>query len=100
MNRAEALELARLATAFADGETLRIYINLHGWTDWNPNGGIRLADPDFRWCVKPKAPEPMEFWTNVHESGTLIWYKTAEEAQQNAGPRATRVAVHFREVMP
>ena len=100
MNRAEALELARLATAFADGETLRIYINLHGWTDWNPNGGIRLADPDFRWCVKPKAPEPLECWVNVYERGWSLPNKTAEEAQRNAGPEATRVAVHFREVMP
>ena len=100
MNRAEALELARLATAFADGETLRIYINLHGWTDWNPNGGIRLADPDFRWCVKPKAREPLECWVNVYQSGSLSPHKTAEEAQRNAASDAIRVAVHFREVMP
>ena len=100
MNREQAWDLARLAKAFAVGETLQIYINLHGWIDWNPNGGIRLADPDFRWCVKPKAPKPMEFWINVYEHDDPIVHNTAEEARQNAGPKATRIAVHFREVMP
>jgi len=103
VNREQAWELARLATAFADGETLQIYINLHGWTDWNPNGGIRLADPDFRWCVKPKAPkapEPIECWVNVYQYDQFAAHKTADEAKQCAGPSATRVAVHFREVMP
>lgn len=100
MNREQAWELARLAKAFAVGETLQIYINRHGWTDWNPNGGIRLADPDFRWCVKPKAPEPLECWVNVYQSTHVAAHKTADEAKQNAGPSAVRVAVHFREVMP
>ncbi|MHB1799323.1 MAG: hypothetical protein ACYCUI_13655 [Vulcanimicrobiaceae bacterium] len=100
MNREQAGELARLATAFADGETLQIYITLHGWTDWNPNGGIPIGDQDYRWRIKPKAPEPMECWANVYQNGTLIWHKTAEEAEQNARSDATRVAVHLREVMP
>ena len=100
MNREQALELARLATAFADGKTLQIYISAYGWDDWNPNGDVPMGDPDSRWRIKPKAVDPLECWVNVYKNGWLASHTTAEEAQQYTGSHATRVAVHFREVMP
>ncbi len=100
MNRNQALELAHLAKAFADGETLQFQVGSHWWTYPAIPPGPILGDPSYRWRIKPKAPEPMEFWINVYEHDEPIVHKTAEEARQNAGSKATRIAVHFREVTP
>jgi len=41
--------------------------------------------------------EPKTIWVNEHENGFYA-YRTEEAAKRNAGSRATRVAVEYREV--
>jgi hypothetical protein len=45
-------------------------------------------------------PEPFEAWGNFYGGFFPVLYRTLERAKTNAGPGATREAVHIREVTP
>jgi hypothetical protein len=45
-------------------------------------------------------PEPFEAWGNFYGGWVPCLYRTLERAKRNAGPGATRTAVHIREVTP
>ena len=45
-------------------------------------------------------PEPFEAWGNFYGGWVPCLYRTFEDAKRNAGPGATREAVHIREVTP
>ena len=45
-------------------------------------------------------PEPFEAWANFYAGWVPCIYRTLEYAKTNAGPGATRTAVHIREVTP
>jgi hypothetical protein len=45
-------------------------------------------------------PEPFEAWGNFYGGWVPCLYRTLERAKTNAGPGATRTAVHIREVTP
>jgi hypothetical protein len=68
-----------------------------GWRAFDDawQGPNWLADHEYR-----RKPVPVELWVNVYDTGMMATF-TSEAAANNAScqDRATRIAVHMREVV-
>lgn len=97
MNRDEAREVARIAQAYADGETVQFHSTNDGWRSYDPDfHRADVGDRAFQWRIKPK---PLEFWGNVYpHDHIMVAHATAYRAREYATDGVLRVAVHFREV--